>query len=127
MTHIRNQHHDIAAALRPRSSSASARISHQPLHRAHQLSRRLAPPADIVEAEMQHDDVRRVGRDVGRELVDVEPGGAAVDGEVRAAAAGREGWVDGGVVGAPGLWGGEVDVGADEGRERAVVGADVEE
>ena len=70
----------------------------------------VAPPANVVEAQVQNDDVRAVGGDLGVQRLDVLPGRAAVDGEVGAAAAGREERRDGGVVGAPGLGVGRVDV-----------------
>lgn len=84
----------------------------------------VAPPADVVEAEVQDEDVRAVLGDLGVQRLDVLPGRAAVDGEVGGAAAGGEEGGDGGVVCAPRLWVGRVDIDrVDRGGQRAVEGA----
>lgn len=84
----------------------------------------VTPPADVVEAEVQDEDVRAVLGDLGVQRLDVLPGRAAVYGEVGGAAAGGEEGRDGGVVRAPGLWVGRVDVDrVDRGGQRAVEGA----
>lgn len=91
-----------------------------------QVCRVVAPPADVVEAEVQDEDVRAVGGDLVVQGLDVLPRGPAVDGEVGAAAAGGEERRDGRVVGAPGLGVGRVDVDCVyRGREGAVEGANV--
>lgn len=129
---------DILDVLPPRYSDAvgdvrdedlytrarEARVEDEALDAEDQVGGVVAPPADVVEAEVQHEDVRAVGGDLGVQLLDVLPGRAAVDGEVGAAAAGGEEWRDGGVVGAPGLRVGRVDVDrVYRGGERAVEGA----
>lgn len=95
VAHIRNEH----AHVGPRPP----RVDDELLHGADQLARRPAPPAEVVEAQVQRDDVGRVRRDDALDLVGVEPRRAAVDCEVGAAAAGAEEGVYFWVVGAPGL------------------------
>lgn len=75
-----------------------------------QVCRIVAPPADVVEAEVQDEDIGIVGYNLGMQRLDVLPGWAAVDGEVGAAAAGGEERRDGWVVCSPGLGVGRVDV-----------------
>lgn len=91
-----------------------------------QICRVVAPPADVVEAQVQDEDIRAVGCDLGVQGVDVLPGRAAVDGEVGAASAGGEERRHGWVIRSPGLGIGRVDVdGVYRGREGAVEGAHV--
>lgn len=104
--------------------AGQASIEDEALDAEDQVCGVVPPPADVVEAEVQHEDVRLVGGDLGVQRLDVLPGRAAVDGEVGTAAAGGEERRDGGVVGAPGLGVGRVDVDCVYlGRERAVEGA----
>lgn len=101
-------------------------IEDEALNTEDQVGRIVAPPADVVEAEVQDEDVRAVGYNLGVQGLDVLPGRAAVDGEVGAAAAGGEERRDGWVVRPPGLGVGRVDVdGVYRGGEGAVEGAHV--
>lgn len=90
--------------------TGEAGVKDEALDAEYQVSRVIAPPADVVEAEMQDEDVGLVGRDLRVHRLDVLPCRAAIDGEVRAAAAGGEERRHGGVVCAPGLRVGWVDV-----------------
>lgn len=85
-------------------------VKNEALDAEDQVGRVVAPPADVVEAEVQDEDVRAVGRDLVVQGLDVLPGGAAVDGEVGAAAAGGEERRHGRVVCAPCLGVHRVDV-----------------
>lgn len=116
MRHVGDKDLDIRAG--------EARVEDEALDAENQVRRVVAPPADVVEAEVQDEDVRAVGGDLAVQGLDVLPRGAAVDGEVGAAAAGGEERRDGRVVGAPGLGVCRVDVYCVyRGREGAVEGA----
>lgn len=117
MAHVRNQNLDIL--------SAQARIGDQSPDTFDQLGRRLAPPPEIVEAEVQDDEIGLVRRDLGLDQVHVHPRGAAVHGEVGGAAAGVKRGIDGGCIGPPGLGVGEINVVGYRGREGSVVRPDV--
>lgn len=101
-------------------------IENEALDAEDQVGRIVAPPANVIEAQVQDEDIRTVGCDLGVQGVDVLPGRAAVDGEVGAAAAGGEERRHGWVVCAPSLGIGRVDVdGVYRGGEGAVEGAHV--
>lgn len=85
-------------------------VKHEALDAEDQVGRVVAPPTNIIEAEVQDEDVRAVGRDLVVQGLDVLPGRAAVDGEVGATTAGGEERRHGGVVCAPCLGVGRVDV-----------------
>lgn len=101
-------------------------IENQALDAEDQVGCIVAPPADVVEAQVQDEDIRAVECNLGVQGLDVLPGWAAVDGEVGAAAAGGEERRDSWVVCSPGLGVGWVDVdGVYRGGQGAVEGAHV--
>lgn len=95
VAHVGDQHGDVVPG--------HPRVEHQPLHGQDQVRGLVAPPADVVEAQVQDDKVGPVGGHPRVEEVEVQPRGRTPGGEVGAAAVRGEGRVDGGVVGAPRL------------------------